>query len=306
MKFYFSLQCKRIYRHIDDFGVIPLFGFAIIIALFIVISQRIFDYVSFPSYTYLAIGLALTFTLGKKERVSFLTIIFSKKTTQKIRILENTIIVLPFSIFLVYKNAFLEAVLLHSLAICTSFITGFNTRNMVIPTPFGKRPFEFTIGFRNTYWLFPLLYAFAGIGLHVANYNLIIFSLIATMVCFLSYYSKPEPAFYVWIHQKSPKDFLREKIKTALAYSSYLLIPTVVLLVFFSVEKIHITLSFLMTGYGFIVLTILGKYATYPSQVPVLQAFALLVGFMFPPLLIVLIPIFYVRACKNLKSFVSC
>lgn len=306
MKFYFTLQCKRIYRHIDEFGIIPIVGFAIIIALFIVVSQRIFQNLSNASYFYVGIGVAFSVTFLSTKRITFLKMTFPNRSFHYIRILENTLLALPFSSFLIYKQAYIEALLLHVLVIVTAFFKNFEVKNRTIPTPFGKKPFEFSIGFRKTFWVFPILYTFACIGLYVANYNLIVFSLIAAFVCCMSYYSKPEPLFYVWIYKKTTKAFLLDKIKTAFLFSTFLLFPIVILLFIFSVKKIDTTLIFLAIGYGFMVLAVLGKYANYPSSVPIFQAFTLVFSFMFPPLLILFIPLAYHRATKNLNSILSC
>ncbi|WP_420572482.1 ABC transporter permease [Kordia sp.] len=307
MKFYFSLQCKRIYRHIDEFGIIPILGFAGIGLLFVWLSEAVFKSIPQASFFYIGISLLLNLKLGSRKRTTFLKKCFPPNTFWKVRMIENTLFILPFSLFLCYKYAFLEVLLIHSGAIILSFINNIGIRSISIPTPFGKKPFEFIIGFRNTFWLFPLLYLLTYIGISVDNYNLGVFSLIIVFVCCLSFYSKPEPLYCVWIHSMTPKEFIFDKVKTALMYSSCLVLPIAIILsIFFSVEFIQITIAFVLLGYSFIILTILGKYGNYPSQIPILQMFALLISFMFPPIVLLFIPLFYRRAIKNLNSFLTC
>lgn len=307
VNFYFTLQLKRMYRHIDEFGVIPILGIALLIGFFIWISEALFDRISHASYVYIGIGLFLSLQLGSKKRTTFLKKCFSSETFWKVRMLENSLFVLPFSSFLCYKQAFLEAISIHVLAIVLSFWNNLGVRSFTIPTPFGKRPFEFIIGFRNTFWLLPLLYGLTFISISVENFNLGIFSLIVLFVCCMSFYTKSEPLFYIWMHSKSPKEFLAEKIKTALLYSSFLTLPIAITLsIFFSLEELQITLLFTVLGYSFVILTILGKYSNYPSKVPIMQVLAAIVSLIFPPLLVIILPLFYKRAIKNLNSFLTC
>ena len=307
MHFYFTLQFKRIYRHIDEFGVIPFVGFAILIAFFCWVSEMLFKNMEQASYIYISIGLMLSLKLGSAKRTVFLKKCFLPETYWKVRMLENTLFILPFSCFLLYKKAFIEFLIIHCGAILLSFLNNIEARSVTIPTPFGKKPFEFVIGFRTTFWVFPLLYALTFIAISVGNYNLGIFSLIIFFGCCISFYSKQEPLFYIWIHSMSSQEFLIEKIKTAILFSSVLLLPIAIgLTVFFPLENLHITLLFVLLGFCFIVVTILGKYSNYPSQVPIFQAFALLLSLFFPPLLCFIIPFLYKRATKNLNSILTC
>jgi hypothetical protein len=307
VKFYFTLQFKRIYRHIDEFGVIPFIGFAILIALFVWVSESIFKSISQASFFYIVIGLIGSLKLGNVKRTVFLKKCFPPETFWKVRMLENTLFILPFSSFLCYKQAFIEIILIHVGAIVGSFFNNLGIKSITIPTPFGKKPFEFVIGFRNTFWVFPLLYMLTFISVSVDNYNLGIFSLIGGFVCCMSFYSKQEPLYYIWIHSMSPKEFLNQKIKTAFLFSSILLVPIVIgLTVFFPLSTLQITLLFVLLGFSFIMVTILGKYSNYPSQVPIAKAFAMIISVMFPPLLLLIIPFLYKRAIKNLNSILTC
>ncbi len=307
MKFYFLLQCKRIYRHIDDFGTIPIVGFVVLIAVFIGVSRAIFDNVSQAHFYYITIGLGLSLKLGTVKRTDFLKHCFPKRTFWKVRVLENSIFILPFTLFLCYKQLYIEAVATQILAIATSFINSIEIRSLTIPTPFGKKPFEFIIGFRKSFWVFILTYALMSIAIFVNNYNLGVFSLILVFVTCMSYYSKPEPLYYVWIHAMTPKAFLYDKIKTAVTFSFILTLPIIIgLSVSFPFVELQFTLLFTFLGFCFIILTILGKYHNYPSQISIFQSLAILVSLIFPPLLFLFIPVFYRKSIKNLNSILTC
>jgi hypothetical protein len=281
-------------------------GFVAFAGIFIWLSNAIFNTLSYASYLYIGIGLFVSTSLGRKKHTRFLQLCFPSHQFWKVRMLENVLFILPFGIFLCYKTAFLEAIIILVGAILLSFVNHLELRSFVLQTPFGKRPFEFIIGFRNTFWVFPLLYGLTSIGIVVENFNLGIFSLLVIFGCCMSFYTTPEPIYYIWMHNKSPKEFLAEKLKTAMLYSSFLVLPVVIGLSFsFSLEKVQLTLIFFALGLGLLALTILGKYSNYPSKVPIFQMLAMLVCLIFPPLLIIVLPFFYKRAQNNLSKYLT-
>ena len=44
--------------------------------------------------------------------------------------------------------------------------------NLTIPTPFSKKPFEFSTGFRRSFFMFPIAYILTFIAIRVDNFNL--------------------------------------------------------------------------------------------------------------------------------------
>ncbi len=253
------------------------------------------------------IGLGLSLKLGTTKRTDFLKKCFPTNSFLKVRMLENSFFILPFSIFLIFKQCYLEAIVLQLLAIGIAFMNNFEKRSITIPTPFGKKPFEFVIGFRNTFWVFILAYSLTCISIVVNNYNLGVFSLLVVFATCMSYYSKPEPLYYVWIHALTPKVFLYKKLKTAISFSGVLTLPIIIILsICFPLIELQFTLLFTFLGFCFVALTILGKYHNYPSQIPLFQTLALLVSLLFPPLVFVFILVFYRKSIKNLNSILTC
>jgi len=174
-----------------------------------------------------------------------------------------------------------------------------------LPTPFGKRPFEFVVGFRKTFYLHVLAYFLTVMAVVVGNFNLGVFSLLVVFVVCLAYYADLEPDFYVWVHAQSPKAFLWEKIKTALLYSSHLCLPVVVTLAIFFGENIHILLAVLFLGYLYLATMILAKYAAYPHTIGLPQSILLAMSFSLPPLLLFTMPLFYKNAIKRLNQVLA-
>jgi len=138
--------------------------------------------------------------------------------------------------------------------------------SFVIPTPFAKNPFEFTVGFRNIFYLFALAYGLTIIAVVVDNFNLGVFALILTLVAPCSFYVKPENPYYVWQFSRSPAPFLYYKMKTALIYSLKLSFPVILILSLFYIENIGILFFCFFLGYAFLVLFIFIKVCSFSSR----------------------------------------
>jgi hypothetical protein len=207
-----------------------------------------------------------------------------------IRLLENLLVVLPFVIFLLYKQQFYPILILVSISVLMILINFKTSYHFTIPTPFHKRPFEFTVGFRNTFPLFLLAYGLTIIAVVVGNFNLGIFALMLIFLTVLSFYVKPENEYFVWSYSKTPAGFLFDKIKTAFLYVFYLCVPALLLLSLFFFEEFGILLLFTLLGYLYLTMIICAKYAAYPNEMNIAQVIIIVLSFVFPPLLLVFIP----------------
>lgn len=215
---------------------------------------------------------------------------------------ENSLISLPFILFLIYKEAYWQGASVLVFAILLSLFQ-LNSRNScVIPTPFRRHPFEFTIGFRNTYLLILLTYVISTIGICVGNFNLALSGLVFLVLTCSSFYSKPEPQYFVWVFAMTAKQFIRRKIQIALLYTLLLCLPMVLALSVVYVEHIFVIASILGCGLLFITAALLGKYAQYPSEINLIQGMSLAASIIFPPLLLILIPLFYFKSIKRLNE----
>ncbi|MBS1613925.1 MAG: ABC transporter permease, partial [Bacteroidetes bacterium] len=174
-----------------------------------------------------------------------------------------------------------------------------------IPTPFGRKPFEFAVGFRSTFALFIIAYAIAGIAAVVVNFNLGIFALLMVFAITLSYYGAPEDEYYVWQHSYSPKAFLFMKYKTAVQYATLLSLPALAILCIVFYTDIHYILLFQLLGYVYIACMIAAKYSAYPSEMNVPQAVLLASAICFPPVLLIVFPYFLSRAMQRLQPILK-
>jgi len=302
MKEYFLLQYKLVNRRIKDFVPYPIIGYILLVALFVILSSYLFYKTQFAAYLLIFCSFSFTAKLSGTKRNDFLRACFGKRASV-IRIMENLILSIPFIAFLAYKQSYLSIAILLSLSIIMSFSNFKTSFNLTIPTPFYKKPFEFSVGFRNTFYLFLLSYGLAIIAIFVDNFNLGIFSLLLIFLTTYYYYLKPENEYYVWIYALSPAAFLYQKIRTGLAFSSMLALPVVLLLAFCYNNNIFLLLAFFILGLIFLSTIVLMKYSTYPNEIGLIQAILIALTFTFPPLLIITIPIFFRQSIKQLSKY---
>ncbi len=211
---YFHLQFKMSSRKLTEFGLPPFLAYTLVPLCFLGLSIYIFSKSEFAEYFYILAAFGLLTKLTDKKRNEFLRSCFSKKNYTKLRLLENLIVIIPFTLFLIYQKSIILIPILLALATILAFINFNSNLNFTIPTPFYKKPFEFTVGFRGTFFIFPIAYLLTYISISVGNFNLGIFSLLLVFLVALSYYSKLEHEYFIWSFNLSPTDFLMEKIKT--------------------------------------------------------------------------------------------
>lgn len=305
MKEYFQLQFRMAGRSLKDAGLHPQLTCVILIPAFFALSVYLFLKVKFAAPGYVLLALMTTGRLSDKSRTDFLKLCFPAEKFRKIRVAENFLVTLPFLIFLLYRQAFLYAVILVILSVLLALVNFRTVTGWVIPTPFYKKPFEFTTGFRNTVYFIMVAYILTGIAVYISNFNLGIFSMLLVFVLTMGYYTNPENEFYVWVYNLSPKQLLFEKMKTAVFYSAMLVLPVFLVLGVFFPHKAGISFLFLCTGWAFLVCMIVNKYAAYPGELHLIQGILLAVCIGFPPLLLVFIPYLFSKSVTRLTKYLQ-
>jgi hypothetical protein len=180
------------------------------------------------------------------------------------------------------------------------FTTTKTRTSVVIPTPYAKRPFEFIVGFRNSYVLVVLAYLLLIMSYSFENSNWGIVSFVFLTLIILNFFSKPEDEFFVWNYSKKPSSFLFHKIVQSLRQASLLMVPMIIaLLIIFPQDYIKL-LSFFALALAYIITIILAKYSAYPNEMNVPQGVLIAMSLYFPPMLVVVIPYFYIQSTKNL------
>jgi len=307
MKEYFKLQYIMTKRKLSD-GSRPTVGYLLVFFIslvFVGVSVLLLSSKSiYAPYIYAFASLFFTLKLSEERRNDFLKFCFGNEQYRKVRILENLIVALPFVIFLVYKQHFYLTLILVAITILMALLSFKATYNFTIPTPFSKKPFEFTVGFRNSFFMFFIAYGLAIIAVKVDNFNLGVFALGLIFFITLGFYLKPENEYFVWSYSCTPAKFLFTKIKTALLLSFCLCLPALIPLSVFYFE--HIGVLLLCTFFGFLYLTtlVLAKYSDYPEEMGILQAIIFFIG-LFPLMLIVVIPLFAKQSVNKLNNFLK-
>jgi len=303
----------------------PIIGYLFAVLIFFVfvgLSISLFYRTIFAPYLYILVSLYLTSNLSESKRNDFLEICFGTERYRKLRIVENLIVALPFVIFLMCKQQFYPSIFLLVLTVLLALSKFKITYSITIPTPFYKKPFEFTVGFRNTFFMFFIAYGLTISAIVVDNFNLGMFALMLIFLTVSSYYLKPENEYFVWSYSLTPARFLVEKMKNAFLFTFYLCSPILILLSIFNFENLdallqvtylgsyafifeNIAALLLITliGFIFLITVILAKYSAYPYEINLAQAMMIVFCFIFPPLYILVIPFFATQSIHKLKRF---
>lgn len=305
MKDYFYLQFAMTNRKIKEAGVNPLLGYLLGIAAFVLLSEYILHTTEFAKYIVILTCLSLQLKLSGKNRTDFLLSTFGDKTKKQIRIFENMFVSVPFVSMLIYKNSLPEAGILFGCSLILATFSFHSHFNFTIPTPFSKRPFEFSVGFRNTFFIFPIAYALTIVAINFNNLNLGLFSMLLILITSLSYYTKPEHEYYVWIHAETPGTFLKNKILNASKNAALLVAPIPISLLLFYSAEFKLILLFFFVGLLFLWTIILSKYSVYPGEMNLPEGIFVAFSLYFPPLLLAIVPFLYFKSINKLKSILN-
>lgn len=292
-------------RRFQDTGFEPLLAYLVLTVGFVGLSIYLFSKTEFAEYIFMLSALTLIGKLSETRRTEFLKICFGYTKLKKIRVTENLICSLPFLIFLLYKQLFLSVLLLFVLVTILALLNFRTTLTFTIWTPFSKRPFEFTTGFRNTFYLFFAAYTLTAIAVSVSNFNLGVFAMLLVFATTLGYYTKPENEYYVWTYNLNPKEFLFSKIKTAIFFSTSLALPIAVAIAIFYPQNIVILSLFFFVGWAFLISVIVSKYSAYPDEMNITQGILLALCIWFPPILVILIPYLFKKSENRLSNLLK-
>ncbi|UTW64915.1 hypothetical protein KFE94_09490 [bacterium SCSIO 12643] len=301
MKFYFELQFKRIERKFSDFGVHPILGVLIAILGFVLLSTYLFQEIQYAYGIYLMLAFSLLSNLSEKKRNDQLKLIFKSNQYIQIRLIENSLMIIPFMMVLGFFGYGLWGLVLVVIAGLLAILNQFKSFGFVVKTPFKRIPFENIVGFRRVYLILIAIYLLLLKSIQVQNYNLGLFALGMVFLITMSFYIRAEEKYFVWIYSNTPQQFLLRKIRLGLLASSVLsLIPVIVLIGYYP-ENLWMTVLIQGIGFVFMVTVILAKYSAYPNEMGLGQAVLLGVSLWFPPMLLGVVPYFYVKSKEQLE-----
>ena len=230
---------------------------------------------------------------------------FSKRNYLQLRIFENLIVLLPFLGFLLYYDKFLISLLLFLFSIVTPFFYFQIKTNFTIKTPFYKYPFEFIVGFRNTFFIFFIAYFLTYKAIETNNLNLGIFALLLCLIVCLTFYLNPENKFFVWTYSLTPKQFIAYKLRIMLLYSALICLPITISLSVFFYDKIEIIIGLQCLAYFYLYTGMLAKYFSFPDKISVKQGVVFALIIWLPPLLIIVLPYLYIQSLKKLNTILE-
>lgn len=303
---YFGLQWKRFKRFseaqgLDLFLWLPI-SLLIIAAYSFMVPLLAGDY---SDLVYLGTAILLLFQLSNRSSNGFFLDIFHESDFYKIRLIENSVIVGLFGFAFLYLGCYWHLLALLVFGCGTAFFVNEAKALFRIPTPFNRYPFEYVIGFRKYWALYFLAHLLCGIALFVGNFNLGLFTLIGCFWIGMSFYSYHEPIDFVWIHTNNARGFIWRKLFNGSINALISVLPiNIGLLLFFSDLWYWLILA---NGIGtlYICVAILMKYAFYPSWANILQGVLLVIAILFPPVLLLLIPYYYIKSINNVKPILG-
>ncbi len=305
MKHYFHLQFKLLFRTITDAGVSPWIVILFAPILFLGALELLYSKTDYAAYVIGALALSFITKLSNHARNEFLQAIFSTHHYHQIRLVENILVALPFTIYLFYQSDYFASVGIMTISCLLAFWNNQSSFNLTIPTPFNSRSFEYIISFRQSFLVYLLPYFFLLKSIQEENMNLGIFGLILQTAMVLFYYTKPESEYIVWNYSFTPKEFLIHKLKLAWLNTSLINLLLIALLLFFNPFSWLAIIGFHILGLIYISYFVLLKYHAFPKEINVAQGIMLMVTLLFPPIILLALPYQFIESSKRLKAILK-
>ncbi len=300
MKYYITLQIIRLKRWFKEVGLHPIIGVILASVLFILFSKYLFYKTAFAKFIFPLLALTVLVSLGDKQRNDQLKTIFDKGLRLKIRFFENAIVALPFLVYLLYEQQLIPILGLFIVSIILVFVPAGLNFKKAIATPFKRRPFENIVGFRKYFVLVGILYLLIFKAIQVENYNLAVVAFGSIFFVLMAFYLKPENIYFVWLFKDSAGNFLKRKLIDALICGSILTVPGLIGLGLFFWSTIMVSCIVFVVGLIYLCSMVLAKYSAYPNEINVPQGLLFALSLWFPPMLILVIVIFYKQSKRNL------
>ncbi|WP_306641117.1 hypothetical protein [Sanyastnella coralliicola] len=303
MKVYFSLLFKISTRAIRQVGLHPVLGALLAVAAFTTLTMVLYAQTAWAGLFMVLFGVYFQSLLMSTQRTEFLELHFGKRQRQRIRLLENSLVGLPFLIVLLASAEWLLCLLFVAVTCVTSFFSFQQVYVRSIPTPFGKSPYEFVVGFRRIWWVLMVAGVLLAIGIGVDNPNLAVSSVVAIQLAIASFYSTPEPDFFVWNSNRSWSAFLKWKLGVMLKNTSLLIAPFSLVFLLVYPENWWVWGIICAVGILLIALVVLAKYAAFPYAISLPHAVIIALCVSFPPLIPLAAAFLSANARKSLKRY---
>lgn len=305
---YFTLQRTLWERQFREWQLAPWVVYTLGPLLFFVVSHLLLNRSEWASGLVVFFGLSATQQLSGQKRNDFLKGLYRGVAYRNIRLLENGLLLSPFVVLLLGEAIWRGSLICGAGALVLCLV-GMSmvwwvrrpAAGRALRTPFSAEPFEFAVGFRRYWWVFALLLLLLVQGLRVGNYELGAFVLWFAALMGSHVESEAEPVFFVWIHSLTAKQFLRRKILLGMKHQAFLQLFAFIPLLAFFPERWLPTVVIFVLGLLYVVLGLLAKYAIFPKPILVGQAIIIAAGMLLPPLMLIIIPLYYQRALARVE-----
>ena len=298
---YFHLQRTLLHRRFRSWRLAPWFAWGAGSFLFGLVSWAVLDRGTPWAWGYaLASGLAVRALCGA-ARVDFLRRLYPRPEYYQLRLSENLLVATPFALLLLVHGYFAQTPVPWILGGAMVYYVERPPGGRALPTPFGRRPFEFAAATRKLKWF---LLGIVGVliqALRVDNYELAGFLLALTAFLSTTAYAEPEPGELVYAHTMTPREFLRHKALIGARHLALFLAPVALALYVFFPERWLVTTLISFLAFPYIALALLLKYYRFPQTQSVMEGLIFALTLMVPPLLPVALYVYYRRALLTLE-----
>lgn len=305
MQEYFTLQKTILERLLRSWQVAPWLAYLVVPVLFFGACLLLLERTDYAAYAISFFSLSAYGWFSGRQRNDFLRLTFREAAYRKIRLLENGLVTLPFVLLFLCKGFWALTLVQLLVGGAMAFRTTNTANALTLPTPFSRHPFEFAVGFRQYWWLLLMAVFLLVMGVRADNFELSAFSWFITVFAAMSFYQKPEPGFYAWVHAMTAREFMHRKLRIGTGQLLLLGLPFVLTLLIFFPERWALVAAGQVLALLYVVLTIVVKYTAYPQEVDLQKGFIVAFGIIMPPLLLLLIPYYYQQAIRRVGLVLS-
>jgi len=284
MKTWFNLQYLMLIRSMREAGLHPIIGLTLGLGILYLTVFVLWNRTPYPDTIFGLLTLVILLKPTIRKRTEFMQTAFGKTAYYRVRIAEQLLLVAPFTLCLIIMQAWWWAAILPLVSAMLAFIRTDPGRGRVVPTPFGKIPYEAPVGFRKTIIGTALSIAVLIAGVLSGNHALFPASMILVILTASSYYGEPDDKLYVWIFNKRPRAFLLRKWGASALSTTVLASPTLVAALIFDLGWLPTLAGILLFGLCLNALIIAGRYSSFPDKLSFANGFIMAIAVVFLPL----------------------
>lgn len=285
MKTWFDLQYTMFTRSIREAGLHPLAAVLLILAVLYLILFVIWERAPYPEHVFSILSLSILLKPTLRKRNEFMQSIFGKRAYYRVRIAEQLLLAAPFTLCLLLKQAWWWSILLPPISASMAYLRTDPGRGRMIPTPFGRIPYEAPAGFRKAILGIILSVLVLIAGVLSGNYALFPASMIIIILTASSFYGEPDESVYVWIFNTKPRIFLLRKWRDSALSTSALSSPLLITALILDSSWLPTLAGILVIGLCLNALIIAGRYSSFPDKLLFAHGLIMAISVIFLPLL---------------------